>query len=125
MLLTLAAGAALLAGCSDSGTGTAADATVRFNVATSTGTAAGAALDVSGGPETFTDGTNTLVVESAQMVLRDIDFHFVETATCTEDGSDDGSVDGGNAKWRRQRRQQRIQFDERVRQWERRHVARR
>ncbi len=95
-VLTLAAGAALLAGCSDSGTGTAADATVRFNVATSTGTAAGAALDVSGGPETFTDGTNTLVVESAQMVLRDIDFHFVETATCTEDGSDDGSVDGGN-----------------------------
>jgi hypothetical protein len=95
-VLALAAGAALLAGCSDSGTGTAADATVRFNIATSTGAAAGAALDVSGGPETFTDGTNTLVVESAQMVLRDIDFHFVETATCTEDGSDDGSVDGGN-----------------------------
>ena len=90
--VTVAAGMVLLAGCSDSGTGTAADATVRFNVATSSATAAaGVALDVSGGPETFTDGTNTLVVESAQMVLRDIDFHLVETATCTDDGSDDGS----------------------------------
>ena len=95
--ILLAAGTVLLAGCSDSGTGTPADATVRFNVATSSATAAaGAALDVSGGPETFTDGTNTLVVESAQMVLRDIDFHLIETATCTEDGSDDGSVDDGS-----------------------------
>ena len=77
--------------------GTSADATVRFNVATSsaTGTAAGVALDVSGGPETFTDGTNTLVVESAQMVLRDIDFHLVETASCTDDGNDDGPNGGG------------------------------
>jgi hypothetical protein len=94
----LAAGAVLLAACSDSGTGTSADATVRFNVATSSArAAAGAALDVSGGPETFTDGTNTLVVESAQMVLRDIDFHLVATANCTEDGSDDGSVDDGSS----------------------------
>jgi len=96
-LALTAAGALLAVGCSDAGNGTSADATVRFNVATSSATAAaGAALDVSGGPETFTDGTNTLVVESAQMVLRDIDFHLVETATCTEDGSDDGSVDDGS-----------------------------
>ncbi len=94
-LALTAAGALLAVGCSDAGNGTPADATVRFNVATSSATAAaGTALDVSGGPETFTDGTNTLVVESAQMVLRDIDFHLVETATCTEDGSDDGSDDG-------------------------------
>ena len=93
----LAAGSVLLAGCTDSGTGTSADATVRFNVATSSApAAAGAALDVSGGPETFTDGTNTLVVESAQMVLRDISFHLVETASCTDDGSDDADDDGSS-----------------------------
>jgi hypothetical protein len=38
--VTVAAGMVLLAGCSDSGTGTAADATVRLNVATSSATAA-------------------------------------------------------------------------------------
>jgi hypothetical protein len=94
--VVLAASVAVLAACSDSGTGTPADGTVRFNIATSAAAPAGAALDVSGGPETFTDGTNTLVVQSAQMVLRDIDFHLVETPSCTEDGSDDGSVDGGS-----------------------------
>ncbi len=96
-VLSLAAFATLLGGCSDSGAGTSADATVRFNIATSSAaTTAAAALDVSGDPETFTDGTNTLVIESAQMVLRDIGFHLVETATCSDDGSDDGSVDDGS-----------------------------
>lgn len=94
-LLVVTASAILLAGCSDSGTGTAADATVRFNIATSSATTTAAALSVSGGPETFSDGVNTLVVDTAQMVLRDIDFHLVETATCTDDGSDDDS-DGGS-----------------------------
>ena len=89
-----AAGALLAVGCSDAGNGTTADATVRFNIATSSSAGAATALDVSGGPETFTDGVNTLVVESAQMVLRDIDFHLVETAACTEDGNDDGTNDG-------------------------------
>lgn len=95
--VTLAASMVILAGCSDSGagTGTTADATVRFNVATSSGTAAGVALDVSGGPETFTDGVNTLVIDTAQMVLRDINFHLVETASCTDDGSDDSPNGGG------------------------------
>ena len=95
--VTLAASMIVLAGCSDSGagTGTAADATVRFNVATSSATAAGAALSLSGDPETFTDGVNTLVIDTAQMVLRDIKFHLVETASCTDDGSDDDSNGGG------------------------------
>ena len=90
---TIAASVSLLAGCSDSGTGTGNTATVRFNVATSSGAAAGAALDVSSAPETFTDGSNTLVVESAQLVLRDIDFHLVETASCTDDDLDDANGD--------------------------------
>ncbi len=96
--VTLAASVIILAGCSDAGTGTgtSADATVRFNVATSSApAAAGAALSVSGDPETFTDGTNTLVIDTAQMVLRDIKFHLVETASCTDDGNDDGPNGGG------------------------------
>jgi hypothetical protein len=93
-LLAVSAGAILLAGCSDSGTGTAADATVRFNIATSSAVTTAAALAVNGAPETFSDGVNTLVVDTAQMVLRDIEFHLVETAACNDDGSDDDADDG-------------------------------
>lgn len=101
----LAASAVLLAGCSDAGTGTSSDATVRFNVATgpSATAAAGVAMALSGTPDSLTDGTNTLVIDTAQMVLRDIKFHMVETAVCSdssshhEDGDDDHGGHGGDS----------------------------
>ena len=84
--VTLAVGAMLLAGCSSSSTGTSPDATVRFNVATvaKPAAAAGVAFSVAGKPDTLTDGTNTLVIDTAQMVLRDIKFHMVATAVCSD-----------------------------------------
>lgn len=99
--VTIAAGVAVLAGCSDSGTGTSADATVRFNVATGTSAAAGAAMALTGTPDSLSDGTNTLVIDTAQMVLRDIKFHMTETAVCsdsssTEDPNDDSGNHGGS-----------------------------
>jgi hypothetical protein len=89
--VTLAAGIVLLAGCSDAGTGTSADATVRFNVAT--GTSAAGAMALTGTPDTLTDGTNTLVIDTAQMVLRDIKFHMVETAVCSDSSPDEDPND--------------------------------
>lgn len=83
----LIAGLSILAACSDSGTGTSADATVRFNVATASANAAPAAMALSGTPDTLTDGTNTLVIDTAQMVLRDIKFHMVQTAACSDSSS--------------------------------------
>jgi hypothetical protein len=84
--VTLGAGTMLLAACSSSSTGASPDAAVRFNVATVAKPAASArvALSVAGKPDTLTDGTNTLVVDTAQMVLRDIKFHMVETAVCSD-----------------------------------------
>ena len=79
---TLATGVILLASCSDSGTDTGSDAAVRFNAATSASTGVAAALV--GTPDTVTDGTNTLVIDTAQMVLRDIKFHMAETAICSD-----------------------------------------
>lgn len=96
--VTVAAGVALLAGCSDAGTGTSADATVRFNVATrSAAAASGITMALDGIPDTLTDGTNTLVIDTAQMVLRDIKFHMVETAVCSDsDDNEDPSDDSGH-----------------------------
>jgi hypothetical protein len=84
--VTLGAGTMLLAACSSSSTGASPDAAVRFNVATVAKPAASArvALSVAGKPDRLTDGTNTLVVDTAQMVLRDIKFHMVETAVCSD-----------------------------------------
>jgi hypothetical protein len=57
--------AAALSACSDSG-GPTTDAQVNFNVATRpASTAAAGAMAAIGTPETFTDGTNTLVRSSA------------------------------------------------------------
>jgi hypothetical protein len=72
----LASSAALLAatlllaiGCSDAG-GPAADTKLNFNLATS---GAASASTASGGPETFSDGTNTLVIEQVDLVLREVE----------------------------------------------------
>jgi len=98
----LAASVLLLAGCSDAGTGTTADAIVRFNVATSASAAAAGAMALTGTPDTLTDGTNTLVIDTAQMVLRDIKFHMAETAVCSdassnEDPNDDSGHQGDSS----------------------------
>jgi hypothetical protein len=67
---------------------------VRFNVATVArpAAAAGSALFVAGKPDTLTDGTNTLVIDTAQMVLRDIKFHMVETAVCSDSSETEDST---------------------------------
>ena len=83
----------LVAACSDSSTGTGSTATVTFNVATAARPAAGVALAV-GTPDTLNDGTNELVIESAQMVLRDIKFHLTDAAVCNDDDDDNDDDDG-------------------------------
>ena len=74
--------------CSDSG-GPSNQAQVSFNVATQTAPAAGTSLAVVGTPETFTDGTNTLVINSVQLVLREIELHragvVADCAATTDD----------------------------------------
>jgi hypothetical protein len=83
--LTLTAGA-----CSDSG-GPSNQAQVSFNVATQAGpAAAGGSFAVVGIPETFTDGTNTLIVNGVQLVLREIELHKSGAASeCGAEGEDD------------------------------------
>ena len=78
--LIAAASCLMLAACSDStGTGSGSPATVAFNVATRPSTTA--ALDVTGAADTVTDGVNSLVIDSAQLVIRDIHLHRVADST--------------------------------------------
>jgi hypothetical protein len=82
--------AVMSAGCSDSGSPTSSPQ-VNFNLATRgpAAAAAGASLSVIG-PETFTDGTNTLVLDSVGLVLREIELRRSEaTVSCGESPSDD------------------------------------
>ena len=74
------------AACSDSGSGD--DATVVFNIASRPAASVGAAMALSGTPDTLTDGINELVIDTAQLVIRDLKFHLVETATCNDDDDD-------------------------------------
>ncbi len=75
-----------LAACGSS-TGSSNAPGVSFNVATKAGATAAAQGNVALAmtPETFTDGTNTLVIESVQLVLRDIELKAAgESMTCAE-----------------------------------------
>jgi hypothetical protein len=73
--------AASLAACGDVG-GPSTTGQVNFNLATRPALAASTAAVVSG-PETFTDGNNTLVIDRVQLVLREIELKRVEaTAGC-------------------------------------------
>lgn len=83
----LAAGS--LAACSDSSS-PSSGGQMNFNVATRSATAASSmALATTGTPETFTDGTNTLIIDQVQLVLREIELKRVEsTTTCGESSSD-------------------------------------
>ncbi len=84
----LAAAATLIAGCGDSGSSPTNDPQVNFNVATRSA-AASPSLAVAG-PETFTDGTNTLTLDQVDLVLREIELKRSEATTdCGESPSDD------------------------------------
>lgn len=86
----------LIAGCSDS-TGTAGAGAVRFNLATRTSAAAAAALSADVAPVTLTDGTNTLVINSAQIVVRKIELQRSGAdVTCTEDTQQEGEFETGD-----------------------------
>lgn len=84
-LLALAAGA-----CSDAGPSSMSQ--LGFNLATQAAPAAGrgTALGVISTPETFTDGTNTLVISKVELVLRKIELHRLgATLDCDTGGSSD------------------------------------
>ena len=92
--IPLALVAIALAACSDS-TGSTGDAGVRFNVASRAtaipeapaGSFAGRSM-----PVTLTDGTNTLIVERVQIVLREVELERVSDAGCAS-GSASGDDD--------------------------------
>src|SRR6478672_10710962 len=89
VLTSVAFAVATLAACSEGGS-PSSDPQVNFNVATRPASAAAMsslAMATAGTPETFTDGSNTLIVEQVQMVLREIELKRVETASGC-DGSD-------------------------------------
>jgi len=89
VLTSVAFAVAALAACSEGGS-PSSDPQVNFNVATRPAAAAAMsslAMATAGTPETFTDGSNTLIVEQVQMVLREIELKRVETASGC-DGSD-------------------------------------
>jgi len=76
--------------CSDAGPSNLNQ--LSFNSATQSAPAAvrGAAFGSVGTPETFTDGSNTLVIDQVQLVLREIELHREgATADCTTGGVDD------------------------------------
>jgi hypothetical protein len=81
---------ALLGGaCSDAGPSNQTQ--LSFNLATRAAPAAtrGVAFGIIGTPETFTDGTNTLVINQVQLVLRKIELQRADAPDeCTADVSD-------------------------------------
>ncbi len=81
---------ALAGACSDSG-GPSNQAQVNFSVATQPATTpSGVSLAMAGTPETFTDGSNTLVITGVQLVLREIELHRAGAlADCADSASDD------------------------------------
>jgi hypothetical protein len=85
------AAAAAVAACGDSGS-PSSQPQVNFSVATrpATAPANSTALAVAGTPETFTDGTNTLVINQVQLVLREIELKPVEETTACSGTEQDG-----------------------------------
>jgi hypothetical protein len=83
-LLALVAGA-----CSDTGSPSSLSQ-VNFNLATHAAAASTGATVVVSTPETFTDGTNTLVLTKVELVMREIELHRVGgTTDCAAGTSDD------------------------------------
>jgi hypothetical protein len=82
--------AATMAACGDSGS-PSTDAQMNFNLATKPAPAGVSASSTAfaSTPETYTDGTNTLVIGQVQLVLREIELKRVEsTTTCGETVAD-------------------------------------
>ena len=79
--------AGMLAACSD-GSSPTAKSQVTINLAS--GSASGAALLAS---DTFATATDTLVLDSVQLVLRDIKFQRVNEDACDDEHDDDGDDD--------------------------------
>jgi hypothetical protein len=92
-LMTRTASLAVLAllGGACSAAGPSTQTQLSFNLATRAAPAAtrGAAFAIIGTPETFTDGTNTLVINQVQLVLRKIELQRADApAECTADVTD-------------------------------------
>lgn len=88
--LVAVATAATLSACGSS-SGPSSNAQVNFNVATRPATTAAAvSLATIGTPESFTDGTNTLVIDQVQLVLREIELKRVESTTSCSGSENDG-----------------------------------
>jgi hypothetical protein len=89
-VLSLTLLALSLGACSDSG-GPSNQGQLNFNLATRVApvAAAGASLAVVGSPETFTDGSNTLVIDQVQVVLREIELHRTGLASDCLNAMDD------------------------------------
>jgi hypothetical protein len=82
--------ASTLAACSD-GSGPSGGGQLNFGLASrpAAASASSASASVIGTPETFTDGTNVLVVDTVQLVIRELELKRVEaTVSCGESGGD-------------------------------------
>src|SRR3954451_23468004 len=87
-VLSLAALAGSAGACSNSG-GPSTQSQVSFNVATQPATS-GVSATIVGTPETFTDGTNTLIVNGVHLVLREIELHRAGAVSdCVASAGDD------------------------------------
>jgi hypothetical protein len=89
-LSRLAVLALIASACSDAGA-PSSPARLGFNVATHAAPRVGAGISasISGTPETFTDGTNTLVLSQVELVLRKIELHRTGASECGETASQD------------------------------------
>lgn len=90
-MLSFAVLALSVGACSDSGS-PSNQSQLNFNLSTQAApiAATGASLAVVGTPETFTDGTNTLVINQVQLVLREIELHRAGmTSDCVSGVGDD------------------------------------
>ncbi len=89
----LAAIAIIASGCSDAGNSPTTDPQVNFSLATRSAAAAPLAAAPSfvvAAPESFTDGTNTLVLDQVDLVLREIELKKSDaTTSCSESQGDD------------------------------------
>jgi hypothetical protein len=83
VLLSVAALATTVLAACDAG-GPSTSAQVNFSVATQP-----AASASSGSSETFTDGSNTLVIDRVQLVLREIELKRIEATTSCDDSGHD------------------------------------
>jgi hypothetical protein len=83
--------AMLAGGCSDAASSNSSQ--LSFSLASHTivsAAAGGSSLAMSGTPESFTDGSNTLVINKVEMVLREIELHRSGNAASCSPGTHEG-----------------------------------